>query len=120
MGNTKISNLEKKKKELEEELVRIQDGIDRSIDGVKEDVTENLAPKNLIRKYPLPVVGGAFLLGILLGKPKSTRPYPSKDSGGLGSVIGKELRNALTKKAVSVLLDIVDDQLNPRKKDLRE
>lgn len=121
MSNTKISNLEKKKKELEEELRRIQNGLDRSIDGVREDVTENLDPKNLIRKYPLPVVGGAFVLGLLLGKPKSTRRrYSSKNSKSLGSVIGKELRNALTKKAVSVLVDIIDDQLKSRKTELRE
>ena len=53
MANKKLSEIEKKKQELEQELAEIQSGLDKSIDDVKEGVTTNLDPKNLIRKYPL-------------------------------------------------------------------
>ena len=51
MSSSRVSEIEKKKVELENELVRIQEGIDKSIDGVKEEVAENLDPKTIIRKY---------------------------------------------------------------------
>ncbi|MEX0724449.1 MAG: hypothetical protein WD357_09930 [Gracilimonas sp.] len=116
MSEVKLSNLEKKKKELEEELIRLQNGIDKSIDDVKEGVSTGMEPKNLIRKYPLPIVGASVLVGFLLGRERKYSPrIPSKrentgnsfsDSG-----ISRELKRIITKKGLSLLMDYLDDKV---------
>jgi hypothetical protein len=116
MSEVKLSNLEKKKKELEEELIRLQDGIDKSIDDVKEGVSSGLEPKNMIRKYPLPIVGASVLVGFLLGRErKYSSGIPSKrentgnsfsDSG-----ISRELKRIIAKKGLSFLMDYMDDKV---------
>ncbi len=105
MGSSRVSEIEKKKIELENELARIQEGIDKSIDGVKEEVVENLDPKTIIRKYPLHVLGASVLVGFLLGKPKSS-----------DSLIASELKKALAKKGLSMLSDLIEGKMNSREK----
>ncbi|HET8864744.1 MAG TPA: hypothetical protein VFM80_03530 [Gracilimonas sp.] len=115
MAEVKISDLEKKKQKLEEELVRIQGGIDKSIDEVKEGVSSNMDPKNIIRKYPLPVVGASLVVGFLLGKNrKNTERISSKNHNTYGvsdSGITRELKRVLAKKGLSLLLDYLDDKV---------
>lgn len=106
MNVDRVSAIEKKKQELENELIRIQEGIDKSIDEVKVDVAESLDPKTIIRKYPLHVVGAAVLVGFLIGKPKSTH------KSGTGSLIASEIKKAVTKKGLSLLTDFIDTKLN--------
>jgi hypothetical protein len=112
MAGSRVSEIEKKKVELENELVRIQEGIDKSIDGVKEGVVENLDPKTIIRKYPLHVLGASVLVGFLLGKPKST-----SSSSGSGSLIASEIKKALAKKGLSMLSDLIEGKINSREKE---
>ncbi|MEX0721874.1 MAG: hypothetical protein WD059_14460 [Balneolaceae bacterium] len=116
MSENNLSQLEKKKQALEIELARIQTDLDRSIDGVKENVSSNFAPKAIIRKYPLPALGAALVLGLLLGKGKkksSKSPQNKKDSSdGVGSVVGREIKNALTKKSVHMLMDYLDNRVS--------
>jgi hypothetical protein len=111
MSSSRVSEIEKKKVELENELVRIQEGIDKSIDGVKEEVAENLDPKTIIRKYPLHVLGASLLVGFLIGKPRS-----SGVSGGSGSLIASEVKKALTKKGLSMLSELIESKINSREK----
>ena len=111
MSNDRVSQIEKKKKELENELVRIQEGIDKSIDGVKDEVAESLDPKTIIRKYPLHVVGASLLVGFLIGKPKSLSS--SKNSS---SLIASEIKKALTKKGLSILSEMIEGKTNKREK----
>lgn len=111
MSSKRISEIEKKKVELENELVRIQEGIDKSIDGVKDEVAESLDPKTIIRKYPLHVVGASILVGFLIGKPKS-----SSASTGTSSLIASEIKKALAKKGLSVLSEIIEGKRNLREK----
>lgn len=106
-----ISDIEKRKVELQNELTRIQEEIDKSIDGVKEEVVESLDPKAIIRKYPLPVLGGAILLGFLIGKPKS-----KVSSNSTGSLIAGEMKKALTKKGLSLLSEMIESKLSSQKK----
>ncbi|WP_018126231.1 hypothetical protein [Balneola vulgaris] len=110
---TKVSDIEKKKQELENQLVRIQEGIDRSIDDVKDEVVESLDPKEIIRKYPLHVVGGALVVGFLLARPKGKNRY-SSSSGS--SLIASEIKKAITKKGLSLLTDFIDGKINSREK----
>lgn len=106
MSIDRVSAIEKKKQELENELVRIQEGLDKSIDEVKLDVAESLDPKNIIRKYPLHVVGAAVVVGFLIGKPKSIK------SSGSESLIASEIKKAITKKGLSLLTEFIDTKLN--------
>tara|TARA_R110001599_G_scaffold84130_2_gene226629 strand:- start:31482 stop:31841 length:360 start_codon:yes stop_codon:yes gene_type:complete len=109
MGSSRVSEIEKKKIELENELTRIQEGIDKSIDGVKEEVVENLDPKTIIRKYPLHVLGASVLVGFLIGKPKSS-------GSSSDSLIASELKKALAKKGLSMLSDLIEGKMNSREK----
>lgn len=116
MADVKLSNLEKKKKELEEELSRIQNGIDQSIDEVKEGVSSNLDPKKLIQKYPLPIVGASLIAGFLLGRGgsgSSSSTYRRKESD---SAISKEIKRVIAKKGLSLFLDFLDNKVSELKK----
>jgi hypothetical protein len=109
MAGNRISEIQKKKTELENELTRIQEGIDKSIDGVKEEVADSLDPKTIVRKYPLHVLGASVLIGFLIGKPKL--------SNTSGSLIASEIKKALTKKGLSMLGDIIEGKVNSREKE---
>ncbi|MBD3615914.1 MAG: hypothetical protein HUJ22_05010 [Gracilimonas sp.] len=119
MADVKLSNLEKKKQELEDELIRIQGGIDKSIDEVKEEVSSNMDPKNLIKKYPLSIVGASIVAGFLLGRERknyrrtSSKRYSSDSVPDSG--ITKELKRMLAKKGLSLLMDYLDDKVTSMK-----
>lgn len=114
----KINDIEKRKKELQDELKRIQKELDHSIDEVRVDVSSKLDPKTLIKKYPLSSVGVSLLLGFLAGKgsgrgESSSRPRSRSDGNKLGSMIWDELKSSATKKAIRVLFNYIDDILEP-------
>ncbi|MCP9292912.1 MULTISPECIES: hypothetical protein [Gracilimonas] len=115
MAKEKLSDLEKKKKELEQELANIQNGLDKSIDEVKEGVSTGLAPKNLIKKYPLPIVGASVVVGFLLGSNRknssssSSKAYGSRSQSD--SAISKEIKRMLAKKGLSLVLDYIDNKV---------
>lgn len=112
MSNSKISEIEKKKQELEQELEAIQEGLDSSIDEVKDEVYTNLNPKNIIKKHPLPVVGASILAGFLLGSGrKKSGDITSKSYSDTGSAFSKEIKRILTKKGVSLLLDYLENKV---------
>lgn len=127
MSNKKLSEIEQKKKALEQELADIQSGLDRSIDDVREGVSSNLDPKNIIKKYPIPIVGASVVVGFLLGR---NRKSPSKISSGSAestrasdSRIAKELKRVLAKKGLNLLLDYLDQkiaELKQQKKDTND
>lgn len=120
MSENKLSQLEKKKQALEIELTRIQSDLDKSIDDVRDDVSDTFAPKSIIRKYPLPAVGAALVLGFLVGKEKkkstSGNRNKKESSNGVGSVVSHELKNVLTRKGVHFLLDYIENSI-PRLKE---
>lgn len=122
MSKEKLNRLEDKKRSLEQELSRIQGDLDQSIDAVKEGVSDSLDPKKIVRKHPLPVFGAAVFVGFLLGgggnSGRGGRRGGSSDS--IGSVIGNELKHQLTKRALSVLMDLIDqkiDEIRPQDRD---
>lgn len=117
MAEEKIDELKKKKQEIEKELNEIQGELDQSIDRVREDVSSNLNPKNLIRKYPLPIVGGSALLGFLLGH-KNKRSSTSSSESGKGSDISgtllSELKRLATRKAINFATNYVERVLEQK------
>ncbi len=116
MAEKKVDELEKKKQELEKELNEIQGELDHSIDRVREDVSSNLDPKNLIRKYPLPIVGGSALIGFLLGH-KSKNSSNSSGSGKGSEFSGallSELKRLATRKAINFATNYVERVLEQK------
>lgn len=109
MAEEKIDELQKKKKELEQELNNIQGELDNSIDQVREDVSSNLNPKNLIRKYPLPIVGGSALLGFLLGHKNKKSVSSENDKGSnISGTLLYELKRLATRKAINFATNYVE------------
>lgn len=111
MANDRVTEIQKKKVELENELTRIQEGLDKSIDSVREEVADSLSPKTIVRKYPLHVLGASIIIGFLIGKPKSV------SSSNSSSLIASEIKKALAKKGLSMLGDIIDGKINSREKE---
>ncbi len=115
MSDAKLSNLEKKKKELETELANIQSDLDRSFDDVREGVSSNMDPKNIIRRYPLPIVGASVLLGFFLGRDRKNSSGLSSNTQSGSSVtnsgISREIKKVLAKKGLSLLLDYLDEKI---------
>ncbi|WP_421774462.1 hypothetical protein [Gracilimonas sp.] len=124
MAKEKLSDLEKKKKELEQELANIQNGLDKSIDEVKEGVSTSIAPRNLVKKYPLPIVGASVVVGFLLGSSRknssssSSKTYSSRSQSD--SAISKEIKRMLAKKGLSLVLDYIDNKVAALKEKGRE
>lgn len=112
MEQDNIDKLEQKKQELEAELQSIQHELDDSIDRVRHDISDKLDPKSFIRKHPLPVVGGAVLLGFLIGhndkEPPSAGSHSSDDK--LSRTIIYELKRLATKKALSFAGDFIENK----------
>jgi len=114
MAKKEIDELEKKKQELEEELGQIQYELDDSIDRVRDDVSNKLDPKSIIRKHPLPIVGAATLVGFFLGN--SGRSSHTKSSSGreLSGALLSELKKLATRKAISFATDYIEELLEEK------
>lgn len=104
-----VNAIEKRKEELESSLARIQGGIDRSLDEVKEDVIESISPGEIIRKYPLPIVGAAIVVGFFLGTSKSSNKNSSKSI--VANSLGKSLKKRLTEKAADIALNYIEEKI---------
>lgn len=113
MAEEKIDELEQKKKELEEQLEMIQNELDHSIGDVRSDMSRSLAPRNIIRKYPLPSLGAAVLAGFLVGH-NGRRSGDGESSAGLSSALASELKRLATRKAIRFATDYVEDLLDER------
>tara|TARA_R110000868_G_scaffold37111_10_gene131523 strand:- start:5964 stop:6317 length:354 start_codon:yes stop_codon:yes gene_type:complete len=112
------NKITEKKQQLESNLARIQEGLDQSIDNVKGGMVESLSPKEVVKKYPLPVLGVALLLGFLLGsKGGSTKKSSSSTSSTFVDSIGKSLKKRIVQKAIDSALDFIDEKLKEPKEE---
>lgn len=114
MSDINKETLQEKKKELEAELKSIQEELDDSLDRVKSDVSSSLDPVEYIRRHPLPVVGMSVLVGFLIGKgDDDEHEYDSESKREkLSSTLRYEAKRLVTRKALSLLSDYVDDFLS--------
>lgn len=108
----KIDRVEAKKKELEANLERLQSGLETNLVNVKSDVTQSIHPAEVVKKYPLPIVGAAIVTGFLLtrigkGKPKKS----SSNKNVIADSISSSLKKRLSKKATEYVLDYIEDRL---------
>ena len=120
MSKDRLDEIEKKKRELQAELDRIQDELDHSLDEVRTDVSNRLQPAEFIKKYPLPVVGLSVLIGFLAGHRKSgsgTSDGNSSDDG-FSSALFSELKKLATRKALSFATDYIENLLNDAEREI--
>jgi len=121
----KLDEIEKKKRELQAELDRIQHELDHSLDEVRSDVSNRLQPAEFIKRYPLPVVGLSVIAGYLVGhKRRSSRTSTSRDSessgdDGFSSALLSELKRLATRKAISFATDYIEALLSDSKSDIK-
>ena len=106
-----------KKKQLESNLARIQEGLDQSLEEVKGGVVESLSPKQVIKKYPLPVVGLSLFIGFMLGTKGGSSKKTSSTTNTVMDSIGRSLKKRITQKAVDSALDFIDEKLKDRKEE---
>lgn len=114
MADNDLDELEKKKQQLEKELKQIQDELDDSIDQVRHDVSSQLDPKTIIKKYPLPTVGASVLLGYLIGYRRKSNTESSTSSGDFSNALLSEIKRLATRKAVSFATDYLEKVLNKK------
>lgn len=110
-------DIEKKKLELEAKMAKLQHGLDHSLDEVKGDVANSLSPKELVRKYPLPVIGLSLALGFILGSSGGKKHTTGKVKGtddDVVSSISRSLKKRLAQKAIDTALDYVEQKLSER------
>jgi hypothetical protein len=108
----KIDRIEAKKRELEADLERLQSGLESNLVNVKSDVTQSIHPTEVVKKYPLPVVGAAIVAGFLItriGRGKSEKSTSNKSV--IADSISSSLKKRLSKKATDMVLDYIEDRL---------
>jgi hypothetical protein len=114
-----MNKIEKKKEELKANLSRIQNDLDNSLVEVKEDVVQSLSPKEVVKKYPLHVVGVSILVGFLVGSKRSNKNYGSPSSSGSAIVdsIGRSIKKRLAQKAIDTAMDFFEGKLSEKKEE---
>lgn len=118
MSKDKIDELEQKKRELEEELERIQNVLDDSIIRVRKDLGSQLDPKKIIRRFPFPLVGASVLLGFLVGYKRNHSDSEQKSPRGeVSQTLFSEIKKLATRKAVHFASDYLEKLVNEKKKE---
>jgi hypothetical protein len=109
----KVDKVAIKKKELEQNLLRLQQDLEHNFSEVKGDVGKSVNPTKYVRKYPLPVIGTAVAIGFVMGisgrgKTRTKSPIKSSIAEGIGS----SLKKRLSQKAVDMALDYLENRFS--------
>ncbi len=113
-----LNKIEKKKEELKANLNRIQSDLDNSLVEVKEDVAQSLSPKEIVKKYPLHIVGASVVIGFLLGSKGSRKVSKTPSSGNtIVDSIGRSIKKRLAQKAIDTAMDFFEGKLSERKEE---
>jgi len=112
MQNNNLKRLEERKQALELEINRLQTDIDSSIESVKDEVAQNLDPREIIKKYPLRSLGVSLIVGMMFARSgKKNNVYGT----GMGSMLSLELKRMITQRGVSLLGDFVDNKISSKR-----
>lgn len=115
MSANNSKKLEKTKKELQEEIDKIENLMDGSLEKVKTDIS-SLDPRKYVRKNPLPAVGIAVVAGFLVAKSissssKKGEKSASKDEN-LSSAFWHEIKRIALRQVVSRTGDYIEKFLD--------
>jgi hypothetical protein len=112
----KIDKIAAKKLELEQNLARLQQGLEQNISEVKGDVTQTVNPTEVVRRHPLPVVGAAIAVGFLIGISGSKKNRTSRSpKSSLAEGIGSSIKKRLSQKAVDLAMDYLENRISQKK-----
>ena len=112
----KVDKIAAKKLELEQNIARIQEGLEENFAGVKKDVTQRVQPDQFVKKHPLPVVGAAIITGFLLGYSGKRKTIKTTiPSSSLSTSIGSSIKKRLTQKAIDLGMDYLETRLLQKK-----
>lgn len=126
MGDKNL-NIEEKKKQLEAELVRLENDIETSVSNLKQDAIKQVSLVNLVKKYPVTVLSAAVVVGyIAAGKRVSKKTVSSNtkhledftpnEEPTVSSLIKLELKRLLTQKAISLATDYIESFIDSNSK----
>lgn len=113
MAVNNSEKLQETKEELQQEIDRIENMLDNSLDKVKTDVS-SVDPRKHIQKRPIPSVSLAVLIGFLLAKKGSSKKQESASSENtqIGSTVWKEVKRRAARIAVTKAGDYLEDFLS--------
>ena len=113
-----LNKIEKKKEELKANLSRIQNDLDNSLVEVKEDVAQSLSPKEVVKKYPLQILGASIAIGFLLGSRGSkSSPKSHSTKNTLVDSVGRSIKKRLAQKALDTALDFFEGKLSQKEEE---
>lgn len=105
-----------RKKELERELEAIQKEIEESLSEIKNNLDSWTDARYWVHRYPVHAVGASLFIGFLLsqitGRKKKTSEEP-----GVSDIFFKELRKSASRSAANLLIKLVEDNLERKRRE---
>jgi hypothetical protein len=95
-------NLTKTKKELQDEIDKVEDLLDHSVEKVRSDIS-SADPRKYIRNNPLPAIGVAIVSGFLMAKGLSSKKggEPSSKEANLSAALLHEIKRVAVRQVAA-------------------
>ena len=100
----KLSEIEQRRAELQRELREIEHGLEENLEDIRDGITRKADPKHWIRKYPLPALGLAVGLGVLLGGRSGKEDSVRKGRGATLNALLSELKKVIIAKTIASIV----------------
>lgn len=112
--NKSLQELLDRKKAIEEELRSLESSFEENISQLQSDVTDRTKPVYWIKKYPLPIVGVAALIGFLAG---SRNKAGSMAGPTVLAAVLAALKTVAARKIVEHVVKIIEGEVENSKKE---
>lgn len=99
----KLNQLEARKQALQAEITGLEQSVQTSFEGVRQDIEGMTSPTWWIRSYPLHAVGIALAFGFF-----AARGGRGRGSATFAANILSELKSVAARKAVNALVQTID------------
>ncbi len=111
----KLSEIEKRRAQLQQELREIEQDLEENLEDIRDGITRKADPKHWIRKYPLPALGLAVGLGLLLGgRGGAGKVAPQGRGATVGMLLG-ELKKVIIAKTIASLVSSAESYVAERR-----
>lgn len=108
-----ISDIERRRAQLKQELESIERGLEGNIDDIKEGIQQKTDPRHWIRQYPLAALGAAVGVGILVGSSGRRKSSGVAVQPQGVSVFG-ELKRLMLMKGIAFAVAAAEEALSDR------
>jgi ElaB/YqjD/DUF883 family membrane-anchored ribosome-binding protein len=126
-----LASIRQRKKELQEEIDRIETTYSQKVSKLEGGIQNTLKPLRNIRRRPFTYVGLSIAVGFLAGyagrkkrvRPpavnqneteQSTSPVKNKKSNGFTSMLLREIKRMAARRAMVYITDVVDKKIMPK------